>query len=150
MSLSQPYSSTSFSTPNSPSFIYHFFFFWFTTLLMHKSLTLLLPAYRLPVSLILPPVVTIPPQTAFTDYHPAYFFWANRFFIYFSLFPIFGAERLINLAFRQRLSARKYTISYRIISYRIDLLYVWHTTTHLCIALAIQFSCCNSRKYTVG
>jgi len=44
------------------SVTYHFFLFWFTTLFVHNSLSFSLPAWKLPVSQILLPVVSLLPS----------------------------------------------------------------------------------------
>jgi len=68
----------------------------------------------------IPRSFTSSPRTAFADYCPDRFFWATRFlFLVFSSY-FFVSVLCVRLSwpYRQLLSARKYILSYRIVSYR--------------------------------
>jgi len=56
-------------------------------------------------------------ETSASKSRPSVPHGANLFFFSFFSFLIFGAVRYIKLALPSALSARKYTISYRILSY---------------------------------
>ena len=72
------------------SFTYHLFLFCFTTLLIHNSLSLSLPAFHKSY----PRSSTSSSRTAFTDLCLHRFFWANRFlFFNCSLIFCFHAVR---------------------------------------------------------
>jgi len=94
------------------SFTHHFFLFWLTTLLIHNSLS---PS-DLTVSQILSHSFTSSSWTAFIDYCLDRYFWPTCFLLLVS-FPLFFSvsvpcARLI-WPYRQLLSTRKSTISYR-------------------------------------
>jgi len=76
---------------------------WLKTYLFHKSY---------------PRSFTSSSRTAFADFCPHRFFWANRFlFFSFSLFFVPVPCARLSWPFRQLLSARKYIVSHRIVSY---------------------------------
>jgi len=89
-----------------------------TTLTIHNSLSLSLPAQNLPLSQIFSTIDSSGLRTDSTDLWLNHFFWASRF-LFFSLFItlfcfFFDSVRQIKLAVRQLLGAlpRKYSVSY--------------------------------------
>ena len=99
--------SSSSGSPLCSSITPSLFHFWLKTYLFYKSS----PPHSF-TSLF-----HFFPQTAFTDYHLAHFFWATRFlflvFLYFCLF--FMPCTRLSWPSCHILSARKYTVLYRII-----------------------------------
>ena len=78
-----------------------------------------------PLSLWLPTCFTnssrrssIFPRTAFMDYHTNRFFWATCFFLFFSSYFSFLVPcAILSWPSLQLLSARKHSVSYRVVSY---------------------------------
>ena len=117
------------------SFTHHFFLFWFTTLLIHNSLSLFharLKTYLFHKSYSRS--FTSSSTTAVTDFCPDRFFWANRF-LFLVLPYIFVSVPCARLSwpYRQLLNACKYIVSYRIISYQKPSSLRSGNTTNYCL-----------------
>jgi len=97
---------------HQPCFYHIFSLCQLTTLTIHNSLSLSLPAQNLPLSQIFPTIDSSSLRTDSTDLWLNHFFWASRFLFFSFFITFFGSVRQIKLAIRQLLGARKYSVSY--------------------------------------
>jgi len=98
------------------SFTHHFILLWFTTVLIHNSLSFT-PGLK-PTCFTNPTLnnFTSSSRTAFMDYCPGRFFWATWFlFLVFAYFFVTVPCARLSWPSHQLLNACKYTVWYRII-----------------------------------